>query len=626
MRRAVGTTRLLRWRADGVMCGIGGYVGPKKDIDAAALLRALAARGPDGEGVHHRAGDGWNGVLAHRRLAVLDPTPASAQPFVTGDHALTFNGEIFNFRALRAELEAAGARFVSQGDTEVVLHGLRLLGPAFLERLRGPFALGLLDGRSGTLLLARDRLGVNPLYVSLEVPGGGVAFASTTAALHAAGLCGQQLDVRGLCGFLFYGSVPEPLTLTRGVTELPPGSWLEVDVRGNQRRKRYWRLPAEDPRPPTPGEVAGTVRAALLDAVTAELVSDVPVAVLLSSGLDSTAVAALAARVGGSQLEAFTVGFEAQGPAVDESALAAQTAADLGMKHRVVFAAASDGAAALRRALAAQDLPSMDGLNTHLVSAALVAAGYKVALSGLGGDELFLGYKNRANFHRLAAVCAGGLAPGAVTSVSRLGNMLGMPIKLQRALTGVLGGRGVLGAYAGVRTIMSPAVVWGMLAPEVRAQVTPEDLDPVSYLQADTLPSDVDGALSRLELGNYLRSTLLKDSNQLSLAQGLELRVPFMDHRLVETVLRVPGGMRAQGTPPKPLLRAAMGDWMPAGVAARPKVGFVLPLQRWLEDPGARVGPGAPVVTAQARRAPFPLNLAVAALDAWWERTPAGLG
>ena len=156
MRRAVGTTRLLRWRADGVMCGIGGYVGPKKDIDAAALLRALAARGPDGEGVHHRAGDGWNGVLAHRRLAVLDPTPASAQPFVAGDHALTFNGEIFNFRALRAELEAAGARFVSQGDTEVVLHGLRLMGPAFLERLRGPFALGLLDGRSGTLTLTRS--------------------------------------------------------------------------------------------------------------------------------------------------------------------------------------------------------------------------------------------------------------------------------------------------------------------------------------------------------------------------------------------------------------------------------------------------------------------------------------
>jgi asparagine synthase (glutamine-hydrolysing) len=601
------------------MCGIAGYVGPRNEVDARRLLDALSARGPDGEGQHRAVGPGGHVLLVHRRLAILDPTPMSAQPYVLEDgHALVFNGEIFNFRQLRAELSSEdGVVFRSQGDTEVVLHGLRLHGPAFLERLRGPFAIALWNPR-GELLLARDRLGINPLYVA-EVPGGGVAFSSTVTALHRAGLTRGGINVRGVCGHLFYGSVPEPLTLLEGVSELPPGTWKRVLPDGRTQQARWWRVAPEDPTPPTEEDAAERVRAALADAVQAELVSDVPLALLLSSGLDSTAVASLVARAsGGAAVEAFTVGFDEDERAVDESVLAAQTAAHLGLKHRRVHVDVRDGVASLQAALAAQDLPSMDGINTFLVSRAIARAGYKVALSGLGGDELFLGYANRANFHRLARLPRVSLPGSAV--VRQVMGRLGLPPRVERALHAAARPQGMRGAYAAVRTVMGPATLAGLLHPDVLAQVTEEDLDPVSYLADETLPVDVDGALSRLELGHYLRSTLLKDSNQLSLANGLELRVPMMDWQLVDAVMRVPGRLRAAGVGKKPLLTRAMRDWMPPGVEQRPKVGFVLPLQGWLRQSGMLEtrgrGPRLLRDDPQSGLA-FPVSLAVASLQAW---------
>lgn len=606
------------------MCGIAGYLGPRAELNVRVLLDALSARGPDGEGQFHAVvpqGQLW---MVHRRLAIMDPTPASAQPYLHDGHALVFNGEIFNYRALREALaERHGVQFRSQGDTEVVLHGLRVHGAAFLELLQGPFALAWWNGRD-QLLLARDRLGVNPLYVA-QVPGGGVAFSSTVDALYRAGLTSGRVNLRAVCGHLFYGSVPEPLTLVDGVQELAPGHWLRVDGRGTQRSVCWWRLPPEDPRPPSSAEAAERVRAALQGAIQAELVSDVPVALLLSSGLDSTAVASLVSRAsGGANVEAFTVAFEEDDRAVDESALASETAAGLGLRHRTVRVDVSDGPATLRAALAAQDLPSMDGINTFLVSRAMAQAGYKVALSGLGGDELFLGYANRTNFHRLAHL------PhlSAPFDATRALASLRLSPKMERALHAALRPRGLLGAYAAVRTIMGPATLAGLLHPDVLAQLEPEDLDPVGFLDGGTLPVDVDGALSRLELRHYLRSTLLKDSNQLSLSNGLELRVPLMDWRLVDAVLRVPGAVRARGPGKKPLLQAAMGAWMPAGVAQRPKVGFVLPLQGWLAKSGLLDAPsrGPRLLRGGAGALPFPMSLAVASLQAWGARLVTSTG
>ena len=598
------------------MCGVAGYVGPARTVKVDVLLQALANRGPDGQGAVEWTAPTGTAVLVHRRLAIQDLSAASAQPFVRGGHALAFNGEIFNHAALRARLEAQGHVFDTTGDAEVLHRGLVVEGPAFLDHVHGPFALALVDRVAQTLLLARDRLGVNPLYVA-GVPGGGVSFSSTTEALARAGLCGDRLDVRGLCGLLFYGSVPEPLTLTQGVTELEPGTWRRLGFDGReQTRRRYWRLPPE-----TPGlhNAVGEVRNALHGAVSAELVSDTPVAVLLSSGLDSAAVAALAARESRG-VEAFTVGFAQVGDAVDERALAAETAGWLGVPHRCVDADVANGARALTAALHAQDLPSMDGVNTHLVCGALVRAGYKVALSGLGGDELFLGYNNRRNFHRMVSVPAL-RAPASWARAAGGLAALGVTTKVERAVHAALRLRGHAGAYAAVRCIAGPATVLSMVHPDLRSALQAEDLDPVGFLETTALPADPDGALSRLELCNYLRSTLLKDGNQLSLAHGLELRVPMMDWRLVETVLRVPGAVRAAGAPPKPLMRAALEGVLPPGVEKRPKVGFVLPLRQWLDASGmgrAQVGGG--LLAPGASGGGLPQAMVVAALEAWSRR------
>jgi asparagine synthase (glutamine-hydrolysing) len=473
------------------------------------------------------------------------------------------------------------------------------------------------------VVLARDRLGVAPLYVS-SVPGGGVAFASTTWALEEAGLTSGELWLRGLCGFLFYGSVPEPLTLTRGLEELPPATWARLGPAGEVERRVFWRFPPEEGGHVPAGEAARRVREALADAVRAEQVSDVPVAVLLSSGLDSTAVAALAAQSALGPPQTFTVGIDDEGPgAVDESGMAAETARSLGLPHATVRADVRGGGEALRQALAAQDLPSVDGTNTYLVSRAIRGAGYKVALSGLGGDELFLGYVNRVNYRRLEGWEAPWwLARWGQAAVTALGR-LGLPARVERALAAGLSPRGPLGAYAAIRTIRAPGGVARALHPDLRASLEPEDLDATSYLDGAGLPADPDGALSRLELKHYLRWTLLKDSNQLSLCSGLELRVPLVDARLVEVVLSLPGRVRAQGPPPKPLLRAALAGVLPPGIERRPKRGFVLPLGRWLE--------GAPdledttreggLLDARAPRGDLPARLSRAALKAWRART-----
>ncbi|MEW5847179.1 MAG: asparagine synthase (glutamine-hydrolyzing) [Myxococcota bacterium] len=601
------------------MCGIAGYVGPRRHLDSRVLLDALASRGPDGEGTFEEEGSSWSAVLCHRRLAVIDPTARAAQPMLLGKtHALVFNGEVFNHAELRVHLEQRGHHFRTRSDTEVLLHGLVEEGPDFVERLRGPFAFAFLERSSGRLILGRDRLGVNPLYVS-HVPGGGIAFSSTVDALMHAGLTSHELNLRGLCGYLFYGSVPEPLTLLQDVEELPPGMWWRVSPDGGIRRRRYWRLPAESS---SGVDAAARVREALQDAVKAEMVSDVPVAVLLSSGIDSAAVAALASAQSREELRAFTVGFPGGDGAVDETLLAAETARSLGCQHAVVKANVSSGGKALLDAAAAQDLPSIDGTNTYLVSQAIRRAGFKVALSGLGGDELFLGYGNRRTFHRLRQVSRGALPRGAGWAAARLARALGVSTRVERAVFAAMQPRGLVGAYAAVRTVMGPATLLSLLHPEVRGGVMPEDLDPVTYLSADSLPVDPDGALSRLELSNYLRSTLLKDSNILSLANGVELRVPLMDWKLVEAVLALPGHVRAAGTPPKPLLREALQGILPDGLERRPKVGFVLPLSSWLGEASSALPTSylQGVMVPETAAEPLPIRLARAFLSTFLAR------
>ncbi|MCL4808969.1 MAG: asparagine synthase (glutamine-hydrolyzing), partial [Thermoanaerobaculia bacterium] len=357
-----------------------------------AVLRArdaMTPRGPDGAGL-------WSDpscrvVLGHRRLAILDTSDRGAQPMVTDDGttAITFNGEIYNFRALKEELEREGHRFRTWTDTEVVLALYRRHGAAFVDRLRGMFAFVLWDGTARTLGAARDPYGIKPLYVADD--GRTIRLASQVKALVAGGGIDTSPEPAGHAGFFLWGSVPEPFTLFRGIRALAPGTVLvacdgEVRV---ERRLTVAALLSAKARDGGTDETGG-LRDALLDSVRHHLVSDVPVGLFLSAGLDSRALAHLARDAGGA-VEAVTLGFsEHEGTPRDEVPLAASVATALGLRHRVVRVTRSEFVEDLPHIFDAMDQPSIDGVNTWFVSKA--ARGLKVALSGLGGDELFGGY------------------------------------------------------------------------------------------------------------------------------------------------------------------------------------------------------------------------------------------
>ncbi|HSS78146.1 MAG TPA: asparagine synthase (glutamine-hydrolyzing), partial [Thermoanaerobaculia bacterium] len=366
------------------MCGINGILRLSDGalpIDRDELLRtrdAMAARGPDGAGAW--ASSDGRVALASRRLAILDLSETGAQPMASADGRfhIVINGEIYNFRQLRRELEGEGVAFHSHSDTEVVLALYARQGAAMLGRLRGMYGLAIWDDRDKSLLLARDPLGIKPLYLAMD--GRCLRFASQVKALEAGGATSREVDPAGLAGFLLWGSVPEPLTLRRAVRALPAGHYLLIQNGA-----------VGEPRPQEPVDLpAMTPEQAVEDSVTAHLVSDVPVAVFLSAGLDSGLIAALACRHLPEPPATFTLSFDVlAGTARDEAPLAAQVARSLGTRHVERRVGRADFPGLWRDALAAMDQPSIDGFNTFMVSRAAHEAGLKVVLSGLGGDEVF---------------------------------------------------------------------------------------------------------------------------------------------------------------------------------------------------------------------------------------------
>ncbi len=390
------------------MCGINGILrlSPAAPaIDRDELLRtrdAMALRGPDGAGAW--ISEDGRVALASRRLAILDLSEAGAQPMASADgrYRIVINGEIYNFAELRRELESEGARFRSRSDTEVVLALYARDGAAMLPRLRGMFGLAIWDGREKTLLLARDPLGIKPLYISTE--RGCLRFASQVKALERGGAIPMEIDPAGVAGFLLWGAVHEPLTIRRAVRALPAGHFLVA---------REGRV--DEPFPIADPETTGMEPAAAVeDSVRAHLVSDVPVAVFLSAGLDSGLIAALARRHLPEPPTTFTLRFDAlEGTPQDEAPLAAEVARRLGTRHVERRVGRADCADLWTGAIAAMDQPSIDGFNTYLVSRAAHEAGLKVVLSGLGGDEIFGSYPSFADVPRLErAACRIGRLPG----------------------------------------------------------------------------------------------------------------------------------------------------------------------------------------------------------------------
>jgi asparagine synthase (glutamine-hydrolysing) len=554
------------------VCGIAVAIGVRDaDRAAAAMSRAPAPRGPADAGSRRLAGRAGVplGAIAHRRLAILDLTPAGHQPMVSanGRYTIAFNGEIYNFRALRAELERDGATFTSDGDTAVLLEGWVRFGPAFVRRLEGMFAFVLWDGWTRALYLARDAYGIKPLYAALV--GHGLVAASEVRAILASGLVAPQLDRRALSGYLSFGSVPEPETIITGVKAVAAGTVARFEI-GQAELTAIDSIPLVSgiPEPQEASDrasAASAVRVALERSVERHLVSDVPVAVFLSGGIDSSTIAAVAARRASAPLDGFTVTFAE--PRFDESAVARLVARRYGIRHHEIPLGDADLLGALPSAFAAMDQPTLDGINTYVVSEAVRAHGTTVVLSGLGGDELFAGYPS---FRRARALARYARIPVPARRVAArvaasVGGVRGAKIALglRRGLPGDA-------AYLASRTLFGArqvADLVGTYPPAVDG--APRDL---SVLQQ----------VSWRELTGYMRNTLLRDSDVFSMAHGLELRVPFLDRDVVAAAFAADDAHKLSRRTTKPLLIDAVRDLLPDEVWDRPKQGFVLPFAAWM--------------------------------------------
>ncbi|MGH7192131.1 MAG: asparagine synthase (glutamine-hydrolyzing), partial [Candidatus Saccharimonadales bacterium] len=504
---------------------------------------------------------------------------------------IVFNGEIFNYRNLRRQLKCDGEVFRSGTDTEVLLAGLARHGSAFLERLEGMFAFAFFDPRTPRLLLARDPLGIKPLYLA-NTAGGGFAFASEVRALLASGLVSKSLDRRGLAGFLAYGAVQHPFTLFEGISSLPPGTFQEVTAQQPTATARGWV--ASEPQPfwrfPLvradihQREAIESVRATLEAAVRDHLIADVPVGVFLSAGLDSTIVAALAARQS-PQIEAFTVGFSDY-PNLSEMTLAADTAARFGLRHVSINLPAREAEAAVTQWLAAADQPSIDGLNTFVISQAVRKYGIKVALSGLGADELFGGYPSFRDVPRLARVARRmAWLPATVRRGAAAVATARKPRAVGRKLSDMMEGGGRLAdIYFHRRRLLSDSEMAAFGMPPDALHLSADYQQPGLTEGLDE--SDAVRAVSELESRFYQGNMLLRDSDVMGMAHGLEIRVPFLDRRVLETVHALPGGVRRPPrVPGKYLLRSAFADLLRPELTDRPKTGFTLPLAQWMLGP-----------------------------------------
>jgi asparagine synthase (glutamine-hydrolysing) len=576
------------------MCGIAGLLvygdaEPVRKEELLGLRDAQRHRGPDDEGLWI-ADDGRTG-LGHRRLTIVDLSPLGHQPMATEDGRLrvVYNGEIYNFRALRSELEGRGHRFRSSSDTEVLLHGYREWGPDLLERLRGMFAFALHDTARGETLLARDPLGIKPLYVADD--GRRLVFASEVQPLRRA-VDDGGVDPEGLATYLLWGSIGAPRTLYRGIRALPPGAWVRVGRGRVEGPTAYYRFEDELGRSDAlePADAAEALRAALLDSVRHHLVADVRVGAFLSGGVDSSALVGLMAEVHEAPICTVTLAFD--DPALDESRLARRAAELYGAEHHEIPIRIEEVRERMADAVRSLDQPSIDGINTFFVSEAATRAGLKVAVSGVGGDELFGGY---ASFHRVPRIRGvfDGVAavPGGRSALAAAAGWMG---RLPRTRTGSALARALAfgcddaGAYYVDRGLFSPTEVRELLAPELAGAV--EACDPREQLNARVDPGALPEAerVSALEFGQYLQSQLLRDTDAVGMRHSLEIRTPLVDRELLHAAARVPAALRQAG-PAKRHLRQAPRPPVPEALWRRRKQGFTLPFEAWLRSGGIPV-------------------------------------
>jgi len=603
------------------MCGIAGAIhsiprdrssaqrpGSARNVSLVEKMsEALRHRGPDGSGLWQSSAA--EVVFGHRRLAIIDLTAAGAQPMVDGDSgcAVTFNGEIYNFLEIRRDLEAMGEVFGSSSDTEVVLKAYKRWGLDAVQRFRGIFALALWDPRARAVHLVRDPMGIKPLYWTTvrdaETGENVVLFASEVRALLASGAVPRRLEPAAVASYLWHGFVVGPPTIVEGVYLLPAASILSIEAaddlagRNRHRLHQYWHMPTSRDRTTTPAEL----REELMRTVRMQLIADVPLGVFLSGGVDSSAVAVLASEVAPDAVHTFTIGFDEA--AYDETRYARQVADTIRSHHSSVVLTQESFRQQLPDAFKAIDQPTFDALNTYFVSRAARGAGMTVALAGTGGDELFGGYSSYVDIPR--AMRAGAWLPlptdgvarraanSAVTLVARLASGLswnllklappqtrwGKIADVARAANDVLGLYQVSYALFTQETQASLATGAVRLAQQQQQYGLPTSV--ADSWRERIADSELLHAVSLLELSSFVGERLLRDTDAASMAVGLEVRVPLLDHVLAETIAGIDPARRFAPPCTKQLLRDAALARLDPAIFDRPKAGFVLPIDTW---------------------------------------------
>ena len=576
------------------MCGIFGIVARNARIPDGVLERgtqSLAHRGPDDSGtivLPDSASDSEIG-LGNRRLAILDLSPLGHQPMHDAETGnwIVYNGEIYNFRDVRDELQKTGTSFVSHSDTEVLLKAYARWGAECLAKFRGMFAFALWDARQHRLFLARDPMGIKPLHYAQA--GSYFVFASEVRTLLGTGLVRPSISAAGFINYLTFGSNYDPLTLVDGVRALPPGHMLTWEG-GSLRESSYWDLVGQ---PTATGDstesfvqseeqASKRLQPLLEEAVRLQLVSDVPVGVFLSGGIDSSALVSI---LSGSGVTASTFSIVFREADFSEAQHSRAVAAKFHTDHHEISVSQSDILAAIPDALGAMDLPTIDGINTFFVSRETRRAGVKVALSGLGGDEVFAGYSSFRTVPRMERFAqfwkhVPHVFRGPVTTAF---NALSPANDQNRKLVSLARDNGrVLHPYFLSRMLFTPGQrdLLFLEADQSAASLAAESQR--DCLQR-SLSLDAVNRVSYLESRCYMLNTLLRDADFMSMSQGLEVRVPLIDHHLAKAVLSLPGAWKVNGVLKKLLVGALAGS-LPEEIVHRPKRGFTLPFEHWMRQ------------------------------------------
>ncbi|WP_298815319.1 asparagine synthase (glutamine-hydrolyzing) [uncultured Chloroflexus sp.] len=580
------------------MCGIAGIVASEVDLEIVRkMLQAMSHRGPDDTGLEKIQAYSRCAVFGAVRLAIIDLSPAGHMPMIdeTTGNIIVFNGEIYNFRELRSKLEALGETFCSSTDTEVALKAYKHWGSHCLQLFRGMFAFAIWDAGRKELFLARDRFGEKPLYYA-RFSSQGFIFASEVRALLASGLLPHRLNPDAVKNFLWNGFTVAPQTIVAGVRSLLPGHWIRVKSDGAIEENCYWRLPSSRQESSSANLVE--LLTELEMAVKLRLVSDVPLGIFLSGGLDSSAVTALASRC---QREIRTLSVAFEEADYDESVFARRVANNYGAHYEAILLSRQLFSGWIQDSVAAMDQPTFDGVNTYVISRATKQAGLTVALSGIGGDELFGGYPHFRTMlmaRKLLSI-ARRLQPGLSHilatlpgSASGLGKLFALVKVIMRKIPNdskMLS----IAAYQATQLQFPPDLQQQLLQPDFADATTmnsgswfglPSEF--VSFISSELYPSDDDlTTISRLSSRLFLGERCLRDADSMSMSVSLEVRPIFTDHVFVETAYKIPGSIRCQGAPDKPfqydMLRSRLGE----SYTYRRKQGFMLPFKKWLRKP-----------------------------------------